>query len=424
MVRGPPTAGGRNTARSLQAVVHTGASLTEHRPQHSRQLSRRLAAIFFVDLGGLGAWAPFVGLHLQRQGHDGVVIGGLLALVPVVRMLSAPAWAGLADRSGSTVRLLTVAMSLSVLAAAAVAFGPPSAAILALGLGAVAALRAPVAPLLDATALDVVVRSGRPPGDYGRLRLWGTVGFLVVTAVAALSVDRSATAAPALGMAVACWALSAAMTRGLPAPPPAPPVRLGPALRRFAASPFLAPLLVALVLHGFGLTLYDSLVAVHLQARGLGGQGIAVALVLGLLVEIAVMARGTVLLDRVGAFRLLVIAAAGAALRWGLTATVTTPWLLVGVQALHGVSFGAYWIAAVEVMRRHAPPELQASAQALLTASSYGVGAVLSSLAIAALLDSHGTPALFGVATVTAGLATLGLVVAGRRRPRDATAAG
>lgn len=384
---------------------------------------RLLAALFFVHIGGAGAWVPFLGLHLERTVHQGAIIGALLALSPAARMLSAPLWSLVADRFRSGRGMLRLATTSSIVAAAAIAFLDLEPLALGLALVTFSALRAPIGPLLDSAAVRLIVEEGGNPQDYGRLRLWGTVGFLALSGAAAMLVDGEAGASLALGMAVGAWVLSAGMTFLLPAAPPSAPAPILPALRRLARSPFLGPMLVALALHGMGLTLYDSLLAVHLEARGMTGGWVALALGFGLVTEIAVMAWGGRLLARWGAFPLLTFAAAVGVLRWVATALVTLPLALVALQSLHGISFAVFWIAGVEVMRRHAPEEVQASAQALLTSTSYGVGALLSSGAVALMLDRWGTPGLFLVAAGAGVLATAGLWLAQRRapeRPRDA----
>ncbi len=376
-----------------------------------------LAVLFFTFVGGAGAWVPFLALHLDRLGHGGAAIGGLLALIPVARMLSAPLWSYFADRYRSSRLLLRLATALSVVAAAWVALGAVTPLALGLGLLAFSAMRAPIAPLLDSAALKLIVDEGADPRDYGKLRLWGTVGFLVLSGAASLAVEATPDASAALLIAIGAWTVMTLATFALPAVPGAPPAPVWPALWRLARSPFLGPMLLALCLHGLGLTLYDALLAVHLESRGLGSRWVAIALAFGLSAEIGVMALGRRLLDGVGAFPMLVLAAGVGALRWGLTAVVTLPWLLVGLQALHGVSFGLFWIAGVEVMRQHAPEEVRASAQAMLTSTAYGIGALMSSGLIALLLDDGGTPVLFGIAAVAGLLATVGLGIAARRAP-------
>jgi PPP family 3-phenylpropionic acid transporter len=271
---------------------------------------------------------------------------------------------------------------------------------------------------VDTAAVKIITDEGGDPRDYGRLRLWGTVGFLLGSAAGAQAMASASAEGAALWLAVGAWALASSLAFLLPAGPAAAPAPIWPALRRLAGSPFLAPLLLALCLHGMGLTVYDTTLPMHMEGLGLGGTWLAVALAAGLLAEIAVMWWGRHLIAWLGPFRMLTLAGATGVLRWGLTAVVTTPALLAGLQVLHGVVYAVFWLGGVEAMRRHAPEEVRVSAQSLLSTTAYGVGSLLSSLAVATALDALGTAGLFGLAAVASVLATGGLLLAWRRAPR------
>lgn len=379
-----------------------------------------LSLVYFAIVGGMGAWGPFLGLHLERTGHSGALIGGFLALVPLTRTLSAPLWAAIADRLRQGALLLRLAASLSVLAAGAVALGLAlpglgEAATLGLALVAFAFLRAPIGPLLDSAAVHLLVADGADPRDYGRLRLWGSVGFMGIAAVAALLVQDAPTGRPALLLATGAWAVAALLTLVLPAPDAAAPAPVLPALRALFRAPFLLPLALGLTLHGFGLGVYDMLLPMHMDGLGLGGAWTGAALALGISAEVTVMALGRRVLSAARPQHLLVLASATAALRWALVAVVTAPVLLVALQALHGIVFGVFWIAGVELMRTRAPAEVRNSAQSLLMVTAYGAGALLTGAATSAFLDSLGTAGLFGLGAAAA-VGAAGCLGLGARR--------
>ena len=374
-----------------------------------------LSAVYFTLVGSLGAWGPYLAPFLDRTGHSGAAIGALLALVPLARMVSAPAWAAAADRFRSGTTLLRVGTVLSTLVAATIALGGLGPLALGLALIAFSALRAPLAPILDATAVEQLVAQGRDPRGYGRLRMWGSVGYLLLAALGALvaaSADRPETV---LLLAVGAFGLTAVLSFALPAADGPPPAPILPALRGLAGRPFLLPLLGALALHGVGLTAYDALLPMHLASVDAGGAWTAAALATGVSVEIAVMALGTHLLGRVAPQRLLVFSVAVGAVRWTLTAALHDPLTLVLVQALHGISFGVFWIAGVELMRAQAPRNLLSSAQALLVTATYGMGSLLSSALAGALLDRAGTTGVFAASAGASVLATGLALVAARR---------
>jgi PPP family 3-phenylpropionic acid transporter len=93
--------------------------------------------------------------------------------------------------------------------------------------------------------------------------------------------------------------------------------------------------------------------------------------------------------------------------RWLLTAWIREPWVLVGLQALHGVTFGAFWVAGVAVVSRRAPPQVANSAQALLGVAVGGLGAGLGMTGGGLIVSWAPTWHLFLWGAGAAGLAIL-----------------
>lgn len=388
---------------------------------HARRL---LAALYFADIGAVGAWLPFLALHLDRRGVEGGIIGLLLATIPAARMLSAPLWSLLADRTRSGRALLRLATAGGLLCASAIVFFDLGPLGLGLALLLFSSFRSPISPLLDSSAVSLLSRAGLDPSGYGRIRVWGTVGFLVGSAIGATLTTVEGAGEAAMGLALAGWTVSAALAWSLPPAPPAAPAPILPALRRLGRSPFLLPMIASLCLHGVGLSFYDTLLPMHFAALGLPGWTLALALGTGLLAEITVLWYGDRLIRRLGPLRMLSLAGLAGVLRWGLMAVLTQPHALVLLQASHGLVFAWFWVGGVEAMRRHAPEEVRVSAQSLLTVAAYGLGSLLASSLASALLETQGTRGLFALAAGLSTLATLGLLIAERRQRRAALADG
>jgi PPP family 3-phenylpropionic acid transporter len=120
--------------------------------------------------------------------------------------------------------------------------------------------------------------------------------------------------------------------------------------------------------------------------------------------EIVLFAGAAALLRRYDPLRLLALAGALTALRWGLTGLSTELAVLVPAQALHGASFGAVHLAAMHYLRDNTPPELHASAQGFYAA-------IGTALPFGLLIPIAGW--LYGVAGGGAFLAMTALALAG-----------
>ena len=360
-------------------------------------------------MGAIGAFGPFLGLALGRQGASAASVGLLLALVPATRLLVTPAWALVADRFRLGTRILQLASALSMVTAGVLAAGLGGLPGAGLALIAFAIARAPVAPVLDALTVRSLEQRGADPLRYGRIRLWGSLGFLMSAGVASLLADRVAWSAAPIALAAGIWGVGTLVTLRLPAAEASGPVPLRPALRALSSRPGFLWLLPALALHGAGLNAYDAWYAVHLDALGLAGVWTGAAIVVGVSAEMAVMFAASRLVSGRDPLGLLTLAMGTATVRWALIATLTNPWLLTALQLSHGAVFGLFWVGGVETFRRWAPGEVRASAQSLLLMAAYGAGPLLASGTAALVVDAHGTDTLFRLA---AGGCAVGTVLA------------
>ena len=100
--------------------------------------------------------------------------------------------------------------------------------------------------------------------------------------------------------------------------------------------------------------------------------------------------------------------AGGAAgiVRWGLMGLVPGLLAAVVLQLLHALTFGATHLGAMNYLSRTVPPDAAASAQALYSGASSGIGSGIVMLGAGALYAEFGGRAyLFMVALSAIGLA-------------------
>jgi PPP family 3-phenylpropionic acid transporter len=121
--------------------------------------------------------------------------------------------------------------------------------------------------------------------------------------------------------------------------------------------------------------------------------------------------------------RVLLWVFGASAVRWALMAVVTHPLALSAAALFHGLTFGAFYLASVGYLSKHAPGSLRATGQALFAAATFGVGGVIGYRVSGALYDALGGPKLFAVATTLALLPIVPLLLATRlevqaERPR------
>ncbi len=187
--------------------------------------STRLRLFYFAYYGCVGTFLPYFAPYLRGLGFSGEQIGTVQMIGPLVAVPTAIAWATAADRLRAPARVLAVATAWAFLA---VIFLPAARTPVAVGLVLLAyslADRA-VVPLVDSLTVEWTIH--HPGSSYARIRLFGLVGFAVVTSAVGLVLtwrgDRPGD--PLVPVAVAaCVGGYALLALRLPVPPvpPHPP---------------------------------------------------------------------------------------------------------------------------------------------------------------------------------------------------------
>src|SRR5256885_4116793 len=235
-----------------------------------------------------------------------------------------------------------------------------------------------VIPLADSVTMEWAVRE--PGRSYARTRLFGSLGFIVVAqALGLLLTARGDRSGDVLMPAVAAVSVFgyAVVARTLPASAQNVP-RSGaaflPAAARILSEPAVALLLVVCVLHWAGCAPYHLLYGVLVRDHGLPASLTGLGLSLGVLAEVFAFFAFPALLRRFSLSSLLVAASAGTITRWVLLSPAHDAASIVGLQLFHALSFGVWWAAAVEAIRRSVPLQLRATGQALFSALVFRAG--------------------------------------------------
>lgn len=360
-----------------------------------------LIAWYVCAIGVLGAVVPYLAVVLVDAGATPGQVALCLALFPLGSVLGGPAWAGLADRTGSAREVLVASCSLATLATAGMAMAPDwrwlAAAILVFGLA-----RGPQIPMVDVLTVRVL---GPARQSYGRVRLWGSVAFLVVVLGAGPAFEQ----VPRLPMwaGVVLCAGSAVVSGLLPKVQAPPTPRLWDAMARLVRHRLLMSLLAVGLLHGITSSVFNLLFSLHVEQLGFSAMATGAGFAIGVAVEVGVMAQAHRLMAK-GPALLYVVGLAAGVPRWVLTAMAESEWLLVVAQSLHGLTFGAWWIASVALFTERSPEEVKNAAQALMPAVSHGLGALVAMGIASPLLAMTGTTELFGGMAVVSALATVG----------------
>ncbi len=374
---------------------------------------------YFVFFAAMGTYFPYMPSWMQARGLPGYQIGIITSLLPAMAVLSPPLTGMLADALALRGGLMRVCAVASAISLAALAWSLLEQATLGFGFLFVCIFgftffRSPVSQLADVMTLEHA-------GSYGRIRVWGSIGFMVSAPLAGRFIPLSPAYAVPLACTIGCIVL-AVVSFWLPkraslGPAPA----LSEAKRLLGDSGFrwlLASAAVGQASHAA----YDLCVSMHLGSLGASGTVIGSAWAIATGGEVVLMVVSPWLFKRALIPWWLVLALGAAAFRWALLASVNDVGTILLSQPLHGLTFGLRWVCYLTLVRSFASPNTMATAQGLFL-GSFSAGGVLGMLVWGAAYDEHHGAGVFAAATVVALLATvLTLPVLRSRQARGSTA--
>jgi len=372
----------------------------------------RLSSFYFFYFAFIGAYNSYFGLYLQSLEFSALMIGIVISMMQIMRIFAPYLWGSLADRWGRRTPLIRLSVAMGFLCFMPLffieRFAPMLAVIAVLALFWSAAL-----PLAESLTLEHLRTQ---PERYGRIRLWGSLGFIVVVATVGGLLDHSPTVAVlwSCGLLLACTAVAALFmpeTQVSHMVQPAAP--LLPLLKRPEVVCVLAACFFMSVAHGPLYVFYS----IHLVDHGYSKTVVGLLWALGVVAEIVVFIYMPQILRRWSLRGLFLFSFAAAGLRFLLIAWgVESLSLVLFAQVLHGATFGVCHATAMSALSRWFGPRHQGRVQGLYGSVSFGAGGLIGSLISSWLWQPIGASWVYSFAAL-AGVCGLLLIFIGL--PKD-----
>lgn len=326
---------------------------------------KRFSAFYLICFIAVGAYASWLAPFLDSCGVTASSIGYSFAVVSLLRAVTPPAWGFLADRLARPQWLLAFVTLGSGLCLMPLFLGGPVPLLLVCTV-AFGVFFAPLYPLVDA---QVVGFLGAERQRYGRVRLFGSLGFLIASfAVGSLVDATSLNAIPWVVTLPFGLAAMIALTFPSAGASSAPPTRARFPWKR------LWPVLVAVALVQASHAPYWAYFAITLGKQGVSGERTGWILATAVAAEIAFMGFTPAVLHRLGARPVLLVGLLAGALRWALCGLVEELSVLWLSQLLHAGSYAMVYVAAVALVDDESPVGQKALGQTVLSACSHGIG--------------------------------------------------
>jgi PPP family 3-phenylpropionic acid transporter len=372
----------------------------------SRRQLAPFAALSASYFAHIGFFNPYLPLWLQELGLSILAISVLVSVQAATRLFAPYGWGWLSDRTGERIQLMRYSACAALLASTGLwwdggvnwLFG-----VLLLMFMHTSAMM----PMSEAAMAHLVTQDGVfNARRYGRVRLWGSVGFLVTVMVAGVFFERLGmhhfpawTVATMLAVTVSVFCLPD-LKEAIPAH--ALRVNVMPVLRQRAVQWFFASVFLHVLSH-IGIYVFFSL---YLDSLGYSKTMIGLLWALSVVVEIGWFFTQSRWLPRMSLPAWLVFCSVAMVLRMGLTASSAQVLvLLLLAQALHALTFATHHTVCIALLSQHFSGRLRGRGQALYTVIGYGFPGVIGGLAGGMLSTHYGLSSVYWASMVISALA-------------------
>ncbi len=361
-----------------------------------------LRLYYLVTFGAFGLYLPYFPSWLEARGFVGPTMSAIAVLLPTMSIVFPLVFGMLSDALGMRGGLLRLscygaAVGFGTMTWAGAALVPVPFWVVFGAMLVFATFRPAMSVLADVIALE---RSK----NYGRVRLWGSLGFLCTSWLGGHLVDpRHPLALPAAIFSFLL--LSTLVVQLLPRTAALPPRPAPEQVRRLLSRPPYRWFLLGTFLVFCAHSAYDLCLTLHLRDLHATGGFIGACWALGTTAEVLLLAFIAPSLTRFGPARLLVLAYVAGAARWMLLATVESQPVLIALQPLHALSFALMWVASAALNKEQAGDGGLGTAQGLF-AAAMASGATAGIAVWGPLYASAGGEAVFLTASILAATAS------------------
>lgn len=366
-------------------------------------VSIRLSLIVCALYVGFGAHLPFFGLWLAERGLSSTEVALALGAPLFARVFAAPLLTAFADRLGDpaiAIRLFSILVAVFYLILPWLSgFWPIFLASLLAGL-----VWGSIVPLTDSLT---VAAGRRGEADYGQVRLWGSVGFIVTAILVGWLIDYAGLWVVPPIVVLSTFVMVAVLGRPTKEKAPSTPRSLTAGLRVLWTDKVLLLLILALAFGHASHGMFYTIGGIHWRSLGYSEGIIGMLWAVGVIVEIAFLSVSTRIIARFGVMAVLAAGLGCGVLRWGVMAFDPPLGFMFVWQVLHAFSFAAVLAAGINIVAGRFPPDMSSSGQGTYYAL-VGLCHGLTMITSGPLYDALGGKAYLAMAaTCLAGLVLL-----------------
>lgn len=370
-------------------------------------------SFFFLYFAYVGLVSPYASLFFLERGFSVIEIAVLMSMLQITRIVGPFSWGWLSDYLSDRINIIRFCACLAAVTFLCIFFLQSYIAFF-IWMFVLHTILSSLMPLGESATVHALFKDNSFDKRYGRLRLWGSIGFIVMVLFAGELFQRKGIELYSVVGAVVLVMLALVtfrlhepkMERRKMVKGELLIVLFNPDVRWFLLSGFFMIFAHAALYVFFSLYLAD---------LGYDKFQIGLFWALGVAAEVIFFYFQSKVLSRLDAEVVLQIAFGIGVFRFILIAFFPVTWVLILAQLMHAATFGAHHSAATKLLQRWFTGPLQARGQALMATVSYGLGGTLGGLVAGWLWDATQPRNVFVMSALACGLAGMAI---GKLRPR------
>ena len=340
----------------------------------SSPLFTKFSFSYFAYFGILGLIVPYLSVFLDGRHYSSMEIGEILAIFTATKIIGPTLWAMLADKSGKQLSIIQLGSGLALLSFTLLfwmtGYWPITFALALFSLFWTAIL-----PQLEVMTMTSIRRSAK---IYARIRLWGSVGFIVFAVLAGKVIDKfSSEAFTYIGWLILLALFISSLRLKQPRTIYKKSLEDSSLISKLLLPSFILFFISGLLLQiSFGP--YYSFFALFLRDLAYPSYAVGLFISLGVVAEIGVFFIAGRLYQLFGVRILISFSLFVTAIRWYITGNFAdNVYILFIAQLIHAASFGLYHSASIQFVQQHFQRNQQNRGQAIYIAGVYGIGGAI-----------------------------------------------
>ena len=363
----------------------------------SHNLHWRLSRFYFFYYFFVGSFVPYWGIYLQSENFSPSSIGILLSLFQISRIVAPNFWGWLADHTGHRVKWIKLTSFLGLIGFIGV-FWAKGFFWIFLVMSALSLFTSSTLPLAESLTLAHLATTD---GHYSRIRLWGSIGFIVASLFLGYLIDLQ-------GINILLWVLLVAqaiiffLSNTIPETQDIQHKTNDLSIWKIIKTPSVIALLISCTLmvsaHGVLYNFYS----IYLKDHGYSSGTIGWLWAVGVICEILIFMAMPKILRRYSLKAILLMSLFLGVIRFILIgASPDHLYLLFMAQMFHAATFGSFHAASIEVIAYYFKGRNQTRGQAIYNSVAYGIGGTVGGLGGGYLIQYLGGKLGFMIAAIS-----------------------